>query len=145
VLKPLSQHEVAVLHARDFDIGEEERVNLGTGYVGEAASFVEAGGEEAGFQAGDTEDGLLGEGHAFDGEEFLGIDGLVEVDEVGLEIGEILEVFEADDGVSFGGESVFAGVLSGTGFAFRGARAGGFGGIGAIGGELLGGDVVLRV
>jgi hypothetical protein len=145
VLKSLSQDEVAVLHARDFDIGEEDRVDLDARYVGEAASFIEAGGEEAGFQAGGAEHGLLGEGDSLDGEDLLGVDGLVEFHGVVLEVGDLLDVFEADDGVSGGGESVFAGVLSGTGLAFRRAGAGGLGGIGSIGGELLGRDVILRV
>ena len=35
--------------------------------------------EEAGFEAGGAEDGLLGEGDALEGEEFLGVDGVVEV------------------------------------------------------------------
>ena len=102
--------------------------------------FVEAGGEEAGLEAGGAEHGLLGEGHALDGEEFLGVDGLVDGDEVGFEMGDFLEVFEADDGEGGGGEAVFAGVLGGAGLAFGGAGAGGLGGVGAIGGELFFGD-----
>ena len=83
---------------------------------------------------------MLGEGDAFEGEEFLGVDGLVEGDEVVLEVGDFLEVFEADDGEGGGGEAVFAGILGGAGLALRGAGAGGLGGVGAIGGELFGGD-----
>src|ERR1039457_1047111 len=87
----------------------------------------------------------LGEGDALDGEEFLGVDGLVEGHEVVLEVGDFLEVFEAYDGVTGGGESVFAGVLGEAGLAFRGTGAGRLGGIGAIGGELLRGDGVLGI
>jgi hypothetical protein len=63
---------------------------------------------------------------------------MVEGDEVVFEGGDLSDVFEADDGVRGGGESMLAGVLSGAGLAFRRARAGGSGGIGPIGGELLG-------
>ena len=73
--------------------------------------LVEAGGEEAGLEARGTEDGLLGEGEALDGEEFLGVDGLVDGDEVGSEMGDLLEVFEADDGEGRGSEAVFAAIL----------------------------------
>jgi hypothetical protein len=92
--------------------------------------LVEAGGEEAGFEAGGAEDGLLGEGHAFEGEEFLGVDGVIGCD----------EVFETDDGEVGGGEAVFAGILGRAGLAFRGAGAGRIGGVGAIGGELICGN-----
>ena len=60
-------------------------------------------------------------------------------------MGDLIEVLEADDGVTGGGESVFAGVLGGAGLAFRGAGAGRLGGIGSIGGELLRGDGVLGI
>jgi hypothetical protein len=56
------------------------------------------GREEAGFQAGGAEHGLLGEGHALHGEELLGVDGLIGGDEAGLEIGDFVEVFDAGDG-----------------------------------------------
>jgi lipid-binding SYLF domain-containing protein len=60
-------------------------------------AIVEAGGEEAGFEAGGTQDGLLGYGDALEGEEFLGIYGLVDGDQVGFEIRDLVEVFESDD------------------------------------------------
>ena len=88
------------------------------------------------FQAGNAEDGVLGEGDARDGEEFLGIGGLVELDEGVAEVGDVIGVLGTEDGVRGGGEAVFAGVLSGTGFAIGGARAGGISGVGAIGCEL---------
>jgi hypothetical protein len=40
---------------------------------------VEGGGEEAGLQAGDAEDGLLGD--TLDGEEFLGVNRVADGDE----------------------------------------------------------------
>jgi hypothetical protein len=57
-------------------------------------------------------------------------------EEVGTEVGDFVDVLEADDGEGGGGEAVFAGVLGGTGFAVGGARAGGFLSVGAVGGEL---------
>src|SRR5580698_6749980 len=102
--------------------------------------FVEAASEEARFEAGGADNGLLGEGHALQGEEFLRVDGLVDGDEVFLEVSDFLCVFKADYGEGGGGEAVLGGVLSGAGFALGGLGAGGFGGVGAIGGYLLGGD-----
>jgi hypothetical protein len=102
--------------------------------------FAEAVGEEAGFEAGGAEDGLLGESDALKGEEFLGVDGAVEGDEVFAEVGDLIEVFEADDGEAGGGEAVFAGILGRAELARRGAGAGRIGGIGAIGGELIWGN-----
>jgi hypothetical protein len=55
-------------------------------------------------------------------------------------VGDFLEVFEADDGEGGGGEAMLAAVLRGAGLAFRGAGAGGLGGVGAIGRELFLGD-----
>ena len=66
--------------------------------------FVEAGGEEAVFEGGGAEEGELRQGDALQGEEFLGVDGLVAGDEVGAEVGQDVGWFEADDGVVFGGE-----------------------------------------
>ena len=43
-----------------------------------------------------------------EGEQFLGIDGLVDGDEVGAEVGDFLNVFEADDGEAGGGEAMLA-------------------------------------
>jgi hypothetical protein len=111
---------------------------LGLGGVAEVKGESVGLGGDAFFEAGGAEEGLLGEGDALDGIHLLGVDGLVESDGVVTEVGDLLGVFEADDGVIGGGEAVFAGVLGGTGLAFRGARAGRFGGVGAIGGDLLG-------
>jgi len=67
---------------------------------------------------------------------------VVEVHQVFLEMGDLIEVFEADDGEGGGGEAVFAGVLGRAELAFRGAGAGGTGSVGAIGGELFWGNRV---
>src|SRR6202035_2525484 len=93
----------------------------------------------AGFETGDAEHGLLGQGDPLDGEQLLGVDGLVNGNQIGAEVVDFLEVFEADDGEVRGGEAVLAGVVCGAGLAVGGAGAGGLNGIGAIGGELFGG------
>ena len=62
--------------------------------------MVEAEGEEAGVQALDAEEVLLGEGDALDGEGLLGIDGLVGGDGVGTEAFNLVDILEADDGES---------------------------------------------
>ena len=112
-VESFAQCVVAVLGAGDFDIPipgefwghEDYRAKAGV------EGLVEAGGEEAGFQARGAEDSLLGEGEALDGEEFLGVDGLVDGDEVGAEMGDLVEVFEADDREGGGGEAMFAAIL----------------------------------
>ncbi len=144
-VESFAQHVVAVLGAGDFDIPipgeffghEDHRV------TGGVEGLVEASGEEAGLKARGAEESLLGEGEALDGEEFLGVDGLVDGQEVGSEMGDLLEVFEADDGEGGGSEAVFAGILCGAGLPLRGAGPGGLGGVSAIGGELFLGDGLL--
>jgi len=140
-LETLGQGAGAVLGPGDFDIADEV---VGEG-IDQAAiaieGLVEATGEESGFESGGAKQGLLGEGHALDGEKLLGIDGLVEGDEVLAEAGDGVDFFEADDGEVGGGEAVLAGVLGGDGLAAGRARSGGAGGVGAVGGEALGGDV----
>jgi len=69
---------------------------------------VEPGGEEAGFEAGGAEHGLLAESHALDGKQFLGIDGLVEGNEVGAKVLDFTDVLQADDGVGGGSERMGA-------------------------------------
>jgi hypothetical protein len=142
-MEAFGEEEVAVLGAGDLDIAvaAEFLIHGEEGFVvGDVEGFVEAVGEEAGLQAGGAADGLLSDGHALQGEQLLGVDGLVDGDEVGLEVGDLLKVFEADDGERGGGEAMAAGVLGGGGFALGGAGAGGMGGVGAIGGQDLGGD-----
>jgi hypothetical protein len=140
-MEAIAQQVIAVLGAGDFDIAI-----AGDGFIHEADGFaaaiegrVQAGGEVTGFEAGAAEDGVLGEGDAFEGEKLLGVDGLIDGDEVVAEAGDFLEVFEADYGEGGPGEDVFAGVLGRVGLALRGARSRGFGGVDAIGGEALGG------
>ena len=86
---------IAVLGAGDFDIAIscEFLAHRCEGAIVGVESFVEGGCEEAGLEPGGAKDGLLGEGHAFEGEELLGVDGLVDGDEVGLEACDFLEVF----------------------------------------------------
>jgi len=103
--------------------------------------FVEAVGEEAGLAARGAEDRLLSEGHALEGEQFLGVDRLVDGGEAGFQVGDLLEVFKPDDGEGGGGEAVSAGIAGGAGLAFGGARARALGGVGAIGGELFFSDM----
>jgi hypothetical protein len=134
----LGEGEVAILGAGDVDVFDEV-VGHGTdGSIGITIDGeVEGASEEAGFQAGDAEEGLLGESDALDGEEFLGVDGVVDGDEVGFEVRDGAEFFEADDAEDGSGEAVFAGILGGAGLPFGGARAGRSGGIGAVGVELF--------
>jgi hypothetical protein len=142
-VEAFGEEEVAVLGAGDLDIAVagEGLIHGEEGFVvGDVEGLVEAVGEEAGFEAGGAADGLLGDGHALESEHFLGVDGLVGGGEVGLEVNDLLEVFEADDGEGGGGEAVAAGVFGGGSLALRGAGAGGEGGVGAVGGEDLGRD-----
>jgi hypothetical protein len=87
------------------------------GFAIAGEGLVEEGGADAFVEAFDAEEDLLGEGDALDGEEFLGVDGLVDGDGVFAEAGDLVDVFEADDGEGGGGESVFAGVEGGAGLA----------------------------
>jgi hypothetical protein len=131
---------VTVLGAGDLDIISEFFGEHEDGVAGGVEGFTEAGDEEAGLETRGAKECLLGERDAFNGEEFLGVNGLVDGEEVGAEMVDFVELFEADDGKGGGRESVAAGVACGAGFAFRGARAGGPGSVGAIGRELLFGD-----
>jgi hypothetical protein len=138
-METVGQGVVAILGAGDFDIpiaGECRTHGCERAIVG-VEGFVEAIGEQAGLEAGGAEHRLLRESHALDGEQFLGVDGLVDGGEVGFEMGDFLEVFEPDDGEGGGGEAVRAGVAGGAGLAFRRAGAGALSGVGAIGGELF--------
>jgi len=117
------------------DLGSLEDVRL----LGAAHGLVEAVGEEAGFEGVHAEHGVLGEGDALDGEAFLGVDGLVGGDGVGGEGGDSGSILHADDGEGVGIEAVLAGVLGGAGLAFGGLRPGGTAGVGAVGGDSLGG------
>ena len=76
--------------------------------------FVETGGEEAGLEARGAADGLQGDGHALQSEQLLGVGGQVGGGEAGLEMSDLLEVFEADDGERRRREAVAEGVLGGA-------------------------------
>jgi hypothetical protein len=103
---------IAILGAGDFDIAiaGEFFAHGREGVVGGVEGFVEAGSEEAGLQAGSAQDGLLRESHALQREELLGVDGLIDGDQIGLEAIDFAGVFEADDGER-GGEAVRDGGL----------------------------------
>ena len=141
-MESFRQGIIAILGAGDFDIAIacEFPTHGGDGSSVVVEGEVEAVGEQAGLKAGGTEHRLLGESHALDGEQFLGVDRLVDGGEVGFEMGDFLEIFESDDGEGGGSEAVRAGVAGGSSLAFRGARAGALSGVGAIGCELFFGD-----
>jgi hypothetical protein len=67
------------------------------GFAVGSESLVEASGEEAGLEAGGADEGHLGEGDPFDGPEFLGVGGVVEVEEVLAEFDDFVEVFQMGD------------------------------------------------
>jgi hypothetical protein len=137
-MEALGEEVVAVLGLDDLMIlVDEVWADTGEGPTVVGEDLIEAGSEHAGMKALGAEEGLLGERDALDGEEFLGVDGLIGGDGVFAEAGDFVDLFEADDGEGGGGESVFAGVLGGAGLALRGAGSGGEGGVGAIGGELF--------
>jgi hypothetical protein len=103
-VEAFGEQVIAVLRLGDFVIVVDE---VGADAHQGAAVAVEGLVEEGGAQAGVE---------AFD-----------------AEAGDLVDFFEADDGEGGGGESVFAGVLCGAGFAFRGAGSGGLGGVGSVG------------
>jgi hypothetical protein len=102
--------------------------------------------EEVGFGLGDPLE-LPGEEGDAVGEEFFDRGLGVEVGVEGLgEGGEGFAFVGGDEGLGGeggGGEAVRGGVLGGAEFAFLGAGAGGFPGVGAVGGETFFGDVCL--
>ena len=126
--------EIAILGAGDFEVVSEDfGQELVNREVFGVHDLIEADSEEAVFEGGAAEQGLLGEGDAFDGEEFLGVDGPIAGDGVSPEVGDDVDFFEADDGEVLGGEGVLARVLGRAGFAFGGARSGGVLCVGAVG------------
>ena len=138
---------VAVLSAGDLQVADQVFSHGDDGVAGAVEGFVQAGGEETRFQAGGAKEGVLGEGDAFEGEQFLRVDGVIDGYEVVPETGDGLQVFEANDGVVGGGESVAAGgpvgVPAGSGFGLRAAQAGPgrpMGGASAVGCSLTGRD-----
>ncbi|HUK15068.1 MAG TPA: hypothetical protein VLW65_01585 [Bryobacteraceae bacterium] len=135
-LEALSEGEVAVLRVGNFDVAIAHEFGVhDEGEVAAAvAEFVHGAGAEAGFEAVGPEDGLLGDGHAVKGRHLLRVGGAVDGDEIGLESGDFVEVFETDDGKSGAGVFGRSGGLSGRGsggrFAFRREFRGGFRGAG---------------
>ena len=144
-MEAFGQAVVAILFAGDFDIAGEFPAEEDEGLAIAGQGLIEGGGEHAGLEAGGAEERLLGESDALDGEELLRVDGLVDVDEVGLKVGDFIEIFETDDGKRGRGEAVLTGVLGGTSLAFGSAGTGGVGGVGTVGGELLFGDRIMGV
>jgi hypothetical protein len=130
---------VAVLGADFHGVDVEQFVegNEGDFVVHVEHGSVEGGGEEAGFEARHADEVVLGEGDAFDGEEFLGVGGGVGGDGIGAEVVDGVAVFDFDDGEVGAGEGVLAGILRCSGLAGGGAGACGLGGVGAVGGELF--------
>ena len=139
-IEAVGEPEGAVLGARDFDVVADLAAFEDVGIVGADHGGFQAVGEEAGFEGVHAEKGVLGEGDAFDGEAFLGVDRLVGRDGVGDEGGDVGGVLNADDGEGFGIEGVLAGVLGGAGFAFGGLGPGGTAGIGAVGSDAFEGS-----
>jgi hypothetical protein len=140
-VESFGQGEVAILGFGDFDIAIAGEFGTHVDHrIVAVHGLFETGGEEAGLEAGGAEESLLREGHALEGELFLGVGGLKDGSEVGEEMGDFIEVFEADDGEGGTGEAVQAGVLGGSGLAFLSARAGGAGRVDAIGGAAFFGD-----
>jgi hypothetical protein len=130
----LGEAEIAILGAGDFEVVSEDfGEELVNGEAFGVHDLIEADGEEAVFEGGAAEQGLLGEGDAFDSEEFLGVDGPIAGDGVSPEVGNDVDFFEADDGEVFGDEGVLARVLGRAGFAFGGAGSSGVLGVGAVG------------
>jgi hypothetical protein len=99
---------------------------------------------ETALEGGAAEEVELSEGDALDGEKLLGVDRPIGGDGVVAEVGEGVELLEADDGEFRSGEPVFAGVLGGAGFALGGAGSGGVLGIGAISSDFLRGRPGVR-
>jgi hypothetical protein len=132
----------AVLFEGDVDaVGEFGSIE--DEWVGGAGhGLIEAVGEEAGFEDGHAAHGVFGEGDAFDGIAFLGIDGLIGSGPRGHPVGDEGRdggaVLDADDGEGVGVEGVLAGVLGGAGFAFGGSGSGGFTGVGRLAATRLG-------
>ncbi|MEI9814666.1 MAG: hypothetical protein WDO18_19390 [Acidobacteriota bacterium] len=139
VMEAVGEAVVAILHADLFARNLErvmewdERRFVG----GNHERFIERGGAEAGFKARDTEQVVLGDGEAFDGELLLRVDGLIGGEEVLAQVLDGVEVFDFDDGEVGGGEDMFAGVARCSGLACGGARAGGVGGVGLVGGVVV--------
>jgi hypothetical protein len=107
----IGQHVVAVLSQADFDTVGDVLMERESGWTIRLEALIEAGGEQAGFEARGAQHGLLAEGHLLEGEQFLGMDGVVDGNEVGAEADDFVDFFEPDDGEVGGGEAMFRGFL----------------------------------
>jgi hypothetical protein len=116
----LGQTVAAILGLGDLDVLDHLVMEKDEGPAIGVEDLVEAGGIDAAFDTGAEEGRLLGQGDAFDGEEFLGIGGLISGHEVGAEVVDGIEFLDADDREIGAFESVLA-------FAW-GLCGGGFGG-----------------
>jgi hypothetical protein len=90
----------------EFGVFEDSRV------AGNLQRFLQAEGDEAAFDAVGTQQGVPGESEALDGEELLGVDGLVDGDQIGFEVGDGVDLFDADGGEARGIEEMLASVGS---------------------------------
>jgi hypothetical protein len=79
----------AVLGERDLDALGELGLIEDEGVGGAGHGLVEAIGKKAGLEGVHARHGVLGEGDAFDGGAFLGVDGLVGGDGAGDEAGDV--------------------------------------------------------
>jgi hypothetical protein len=119
----LGQTVAAILGLGDLDIVRHVVVEEDEGPAVGIEGLVEARGIESAFDAGTDEERLLGESGAFDGEELLGIGGLVAGDEVGAEVVDDIELFDANDREVAALEGVAAfdlGICFGVGGRFLG-------------------------
>ena len=105
----LVQDEVAVLGSGDVDVLDHFEIHQAERAAVGVEGFIEASGVHAGFHPGTAVEGLLGEGDALDGPEFLGVDGLVGGDQVVAEVRDGIDFLQADDGKVLGDEGMFAG------------------------------------
>ena len=92
---------------------------------------------DAGFEGKSTVETPLGGGDALDHQVFAVADGAEVVVEILEEADEGIGILAFEDEVFVAGEAVGEAVAAGGGFAFGGARAGGFLGVAAVGFRLL--------
>jgi hypothetical protein len=99
---------VAILvggHRTLSKFGDAEYARVG----GEFEALLEGAGHQTGFKAVAAEERVLREGNPLDGEKFLGIDGLVDGDEIGAKVGDLMDVLGADRGEAFRVEAMGSG------------------------------------
>jgi hypothetical protein len=91
----IGQHVVAVLGQGDFDAVGDVLMERKSGRT--VGHSLRQAAEQAGFEARGAQHGLLAEGHLLEGEQFLGMDGVVDGNEVVAEADDFVDVFEPDD------------------------------------------------